>query len=136
MALDLRKSTTAVNAEADALAALLANGYLRLYSGSRPATADDPVTSQTLLAELRFGNPAFGAASGGTITANAITQDTSADATGAATWYRALKSDGTTVVMDGSVGTSDANLVMNNANIQVNAIVSVSSFSYTVPASE
>lgn len=136
MALDLRKSTASVNAEADATAALLANGYLRLYSGSRPATADDAVTTQTLLAELRFGSPAFGAASGGTIAANAITQDTAANATGEATWYRALKSDGTTVVMDGSVGTSDANLVMNNANIQQNAIVSVSSFTYTVPQSE
>ena len=136
MALDLRKSTADVNAEADATAALLNNGYLRLYSGTRPATADDPVTTQTLLAELRFGSPAFGAASGGTIAANAITQDTAADATGTATWYRALKSDGTTAVFDGTVGTADANLVMNNANIQANAIVSVSSFSYTVPASE
>jgi hypothetical protein len=135
MAEDLRKSTSAVNAEADALGALLNNGYLRLYSGSRPATANDAVTSQTLLAELRFASTAFGAASGGTITAGAITQDTAADATGAATWYRALQSDGTTAVMDGTVGTSDANLVMNNNNIQVNAIASVSSFTYTVPAS-
>jgi hypothetical protein len=36
-------------------------------------------------------------------TANAITSDASADATGTATFYRALKSDGTTVVADGGV---------------------------------
>jgi len=84
-----------------------------------------------LLAELTFGNPAFGASVAGVATANAITGDTTADNTGTATWFRALKSDGTTVIFDGSVGTSGANLNLNSVAISAGAAVSVSSFSYT-----
>ena len=128
MALDLRQSVETVNAKANAVGALLDDGYFRIYDGTRPATADDAVTTQVLLAELRFGNPAFGAAVDGTITANPLTQDSAANATGTATWYRALKSDGTSPVQDGSVGTGapgDFNLVLNNDNIQINVIVRI-----------
>lgn len=125
-------SNAAVNAEADALAALLNNGYLRIYSGAQPTNADTGLAGQTLLAELRFGNPAFGAAAAGVITANAITADAAADATGTATWYRALGSNGTSVYHDGSVGTSDANLVLNSVAIQTGVTVSVSAFAITL----
>jgi hypothetical protein len=89
------------------------------------------VTTQTLLAELRWNATAFGAASSGVATANAITADTSADNTGTATWFRALKSDGTTVVFDGSVGTSGADLNLNSTAISAGATVSVTAFTYT-----
>jgi hypothetical protein len=123
-------SNAAVNAEADALAALLNDGYLRIYDGSQPANADTALSGQTLLAELRFGNPAFGAAVAGLLTANAITADAAANATGTASWFRALKSDGTTAVFDGSVGTASADLVLDSVAIQVNADVSVTSFTH------
>ena len=119
MALNPKRSNTAVSAAADAVCPLLNNGYLRLYSGTQPATADTAVTTQTLLAELRWNATAFGAASSGVATANAITADTSADNTGTATWFRALKSDGTTVVFDGSVGTSGADLNLNSTSIKI-----------------
>ena len=131
MALNPKRSNTAVSAAADAVCPLLNNGYLRLYDGTQPATANTAVTTQTLLAELRWNATAFGAASNGVATANAITSDTSADATGTATWFRALKSDGTTVVFDGSVGTSGCDLNLNSASISAGAAVSVTSFTYT-----
>ena len=131
MALNPKRSNTAVSAAADAVCPLLNNGYLRIYSGTQPATADTAVTTQTLLAELRWNATAFGAASSGVATANAITADTSADNTGTATWFRALKSDGTTVVFDGSVGTSGADLNLNSTSISAGAAVSVTSFTYT-----
>jgi len=131
MALNPKRSNTAVSAAADAVCPLLNNGYLRLYSGTQPATADTAVTTQTLLAELRWNATAFGAASSGVATANAITADTSADNTGTATWFRALKSDGTTVVFDGSVGTSGADLNLNSTGISAGAAVWVTSFTYT-----
>lgn len=87
----------------------LDSGYLRVYSGSVPANADASLGAATLLAELRFGNPAFGAASSGTKTANAITNGTAA-ATGTPTFFRALKSDGTTCVLQGSAGVSSGDL--------------------------
>lgn len=125
-------SNAAASAAADTVLALLDGGYLRIYSGVQPATADTALAAQVLLAELLFGSPAFGAAVAGVATANAITADAAANATGTATWFRALQSNGTTVVFDGSVGTSAAaNLALNSVAIALGAAVSVSSFTYT-----
>jgi hypothetical protein len=134
MALNPKYSTTMVNAEANAVGDALNSGYIRVYDGSQPANANTAVSTQVLLAELRFGADAFGAASAGTITANAITSDSSANATGTATWARILASDGTTVWMDGSVGTSDANVILNTTSIVSGAVVSCSAFTFTVSA--
>ena len=132
MALNPHFSNACVNAEADALATLLNTGYLRIYDGTQPANADTAVSTQVLLAELRFGSTAFGSASAGVITANSITGDTSANASGTATWFRCLKSDGTTAVYDGSVGTSTADLVMNSVSITSGAEVDVTALTVTV----
>jgi hypothetical protein len=131
MALNPKRSNAAVNAAADAVCTLLNSGKLRIYDGTQPATANTAITTQTLLAELTFNATAFGAASNGVATANSITADSSADATGTASWFRAVKSDGTTAVFDGSVGTSSADLVLNSVNISSGAQVSVTSFTYT-----
>jgi hypothetical protein len=133
VAQNAKLSNAAANASADATTALLNTGYLRIYDGTQAATADTAIGAQTLLAELRFGATAFGAAVAGVATANAITPDSSANATGTASWFRALKSDGSTVVYDGSVGTADANLVLNSTAIQSGAAVSVSAMTYTQP---
>jgi hypothetical protein len=130
---NFKVSDTAANAAADAVTALLNTGYLRLYTTPQPTNANTALGAQTLLAELRFGNPAFAGAIAGVATANAITQDSSADATGTAVFFRALKSDGTTVVCDGSVGTSGADLNLNSTSIQAGAAVSVTSLTYTHP---
>ena len=132
MALNPKFSTEMVNAEADAAAALFNSGKLCIYDGSQPATADTAITSQVKLAELTFGSTAFGAASDGVSTANAITQDSSADATGTAAWFRCWKSNGTDELCDGSVGTSDCNLNLNSVAIQSGAAVSCSAFTLTV----
>jgi hypothetical protein len=125
-------SNAAVNAEADALGAMFDNGYLRIYDGAQPANADIAVGAQVLLAELRFNADAFPAAVNGVITANALTADAAANATGTATWFRALKSDGTTVIMDGSVGEATSDIVLDSDAIQQDADVSVTSFVLTI----
>lgn len=131
MALNPKRSNTAVSAAANAVTALLDNGYLRIYDGTQPATADTAVSTQVLLAELRFNATAFGAASNGVSTANSLTADSSANATGTASWFRALKSDGTSAIFDGSVGLSSADMVLNSTSIASGAAVSVSTFTYT-----
>lgn len=131
MALNPKLSNVAANAEADAVAALANSGKLRIYDGTQAATADTAVGAQVLLAELTFGNPAFGAAVAGVATANAITQDASADNTGTATWMRVLKSDGVTVLFDGSVGTSGCNLNLNSVAISSGAAVQVTALTFT-----
>lgn len=131
MATNPSRSNAAANAACDAMAALLDNGYLRIYDGTQAADADTAVGAQVLLAELRFSATAFGAASAGVATAAAITADSSANATGTASWFRCLKSDGTTVVYDGSVGTSSADLVLNSVAISSGATVSVTALTLT-----
>lgn len=102
-------------------------GLLRIYDGTRPATGGTPTT---LLAELTFSDPSFGAASGGVLTASAITQDAAANATGTATWFRVVDSAGT-FVMDGNVGTSGSDLNLNSTSISTGVAVSITSFVLT-----
>lgn len=134
MANNLKISTAAVNAQADALSDLLDNGYLRIYDGTQPANANTAISTQVLLAELRFNATAAPAASGGVLTMNSITQDSSANNTGTATWFRALKSDGSTAVFDGSVGTASCDLNLGSTSITSGASVAVTSMTYTVSA--
>lgn len=131
MALNPKRSNVAVNEEADRICTLLEDGYLRIYDGSQPATADTAITTQVLLAELRFNVTGFAAAAAGVAVADAITTDVSANATGTAAWFRALKSDGTTVIFDGTVGTGTHDLVLDTVAISSGADVSVTSFTYT-----
>lgn len=130
----IQKSIVGRNAELNALAPLANNGYIRIYSGAIPATPET-AASGTLLAELRFNATAFGSAAAGVITANAITQDSSADNTGTAGYYRALQSDGTTALWDGTVGTSGADLNLNSTSISAGVIVQITSLTVTLPQS-
>jgi hypothetical protein len=125
-------SDTCVNAEANAVGDALDNGYIRIYDGTQPANADTAVGAQVLLAELRFNAAAFPSAVAGLITAAAITDDSSANATGTATWARILASNGTTVYFDGSVGTASANVILNTTSIVTGAVVSCSSLTLQV----
>ena len=131
MANAFKLSNAAANAEINALCALLNNGYLRIYSGAQPTNPDTAIGAQVLLAELRFGATAFGNGADGVATANAITQDAAANATGTAAWFRALASDGTTAHCDGTVGTSGSDCNINSTAIQENATVSVTSMTIT-----
>lgn len=104
---------------------------LRIYSGSQPADADT-AASGTLLAELTCASPFSAAAtSEGVVTASAITQDSSANNSGTAGYFRLVKSDGTTVVCDGSVGTSGCDLNIITTTIVAGQPVQVTSFVIT-----
>jgi hypothetical protein len=123
---------TPVKGAVDSVTALLASGKLDIYSGTQPAV--DGAITGTRLARLTFGATAFPASSnsGGTVTAtaNAITSDTAAVA-GTAGYFALMKSDGTTVVATGSVGTSGADLNLSSLTIAGGATVSCSAFTIT-----
>jgi len=126
-------TVTARNNRLDELTALIdaaAAGLFRIYDGTRPANADTAVSGQTLLAELTLSAASFPAASGGSMTANAITDDSSANATGTASWFRITDSAGNAVV-DGDVGTSGSDLNLNTTAISAGVAVSVSSLVLT-----
>ncbi|MES1205012.1 MAG: hypothetical protein ABUS79_03665 [Pseudomonadota bacterium] len=123
----------ALNAAFDVLNS---GGFLRIYDGTQPTDADTALGAQVLLAELPLNATAFAAASAGSKTAGAITTDSSANATGTATWASLVKSGGTRgdTVMDMSVGTSGANLNMNSVAISAGAAVACTSLVITQAA--
>lgn len=136
MAADPRLSNAAASAAADAVVDMIdagaGAGTIKLYSGTIPTNADTAVGAQTLLATLTFSDPAFGAASNGVATANAITSDTSADATGTATWAR-VETSAPATVMDLTVGTSGEDINLNTNSIVAGATVAITSLTYTQP---
>lgn len=121
------------NAQADAQAALANGGYMRWYDGSQPITADTAITTQVKVAELRLGNPAFGAAASGVIAANALTPDAAA-AGGPASWFRVFAADGTSALWDGSIGAlgSNSDIELNSTIIPPGVECGLTSFSHTV----
>jgi hypothetical protein len=134
MSSNLKIAQNTASAEANALVGAFTNGaLLNIYSGTQPATPETAVTTQVLLATATLASPAFGAASNGVITANAIS-DVTVAATGTAAWFRLLKSDNVTVIMDGSVGTSGCDLNLNATALAAGATLSTTSFTFTVPS--
>lgn len=131
MALDLKYAALAKNAKLDALSTYAGtSAKLRIYSGTKPTNPDTAI-SGTLLVELTCNATAFaGAASGGVLTANAISNG-AAVASGTATHYRLWKSNGTTPVLDGTVGTATSDLILDNTSINTSQVVAVSSFTIT-----
>lgn len=122
-------AATLRNSMLDAITTLAgASALLRIYDGTRPATGG---TATTLLAELTCNATFAPGASSGALTLNAITQDSSANSSGTATWFRIVKSDGTTHVLDGNVGTSGSDLNLTTTTIVATQPVSVSSFVIT-----
>ena len=116
-----------ITAEIDAGAGA---GTLRIYDGTPPADADTALSGNTLLAQLTMSATSALAASGGVWTADTITADSSADNTGTASFFRALDSDAN-VVLQGTVGTSGADLNLNSVSITAGDNVAVSSWTIT-----
>ena len=131
----IRLANATVNGQADDLARRLDNGYVRIYDGTIPTNADTAVGAQVLLAELRANATSAPAAAAGVLTFNAVTSDTSNNATGTASWYRALSSNGTTVVMDGTVTATGGggDMQINSVAISSGAQTDITSWTHTVP---
>lgn len=117
----------------DAAFDILNSGFLKFYSGTKPATADTGLSGNTLLATCTLGNPACAAASGGSKACNAIGDDTNAAATGVATWASFTKSDGTRI-HDVTVGTSGAELTIDDVNIEQGGVISVTGYTFSMGA--
>lgn len=121
-------STTVRNARMDAItSAAGASALLNIYDGTRPASGG---SATTLLAQLTCGATFASAAASGVLTLNSITQDSSANANGTATWFR-LTTSGGTFVLDGNCGTSGSDMNLTTTTIAVSQPVSVSSFVLT-----
>lgn len=114
-------------------------GWIKVWSGTAPTTANDAATGTLLVGDLRFGATAFGAPAATTggrrITANAITSDNAADAGGTPGYYRIFQSNGTTVLAQGTVTVtgSGGEMQIDTVPIVQNAPINVTSFTITMP---
>jgi hypothetical protein len=133
-------SMGAARAALDAALALLnagGAGSIKIFTGSMPSNCGAADTG-TLLAQLTLSATAFPASADGgsnglaTATANAITSDSSADNTGTAGYFRAYSGAGTCIIQ-GTCGTSAADLILNTTSIVAGAIVAVTSWVVTLP---
>jgi len=133
MALNTQLSDAAANAACNAVTVLANGGSIKLYSGTQPTNGNTAVGAQVLLATLTLSATAFAAAVGGVATANAITPATIA-VSGTATWFRVLKSDGVSVIFDGSIGigTSGCNYNMNSNVLSAGATAAMTGLTYSI----
>lgn len=111
---------------------------INIYSGTPPIDADAALSGNTQLAQLTMSATSFGAAadSGSNtarITAAAIASDTSADATGTATFFRILTQNAGTVIGQGTVGTTSADLILNTVGISAGSTVAISTAAIDLP---
>lgn len=124
-------STAVRNARLDAIeTAIGTSAVLKIRTGAAPAnvgTAD----SGTVLATLNLPSDWMAAASGGTKGLSGTWQDASADGTGTAAHFRIYASDGTTAHLQGTVGTSAADLIVDSVSFTAGQQFTVSSFTLT-----
>jgi hypothetical protein len=107
---------------------------LNFYAGVQPADVSSATTAaNTIVATLSMtSTSAFGAAAAGVLTANSITSDSSA-AGGTTTWFSICKNTGARVI-DGSVGVSVSDIVLNSTTVSTGASVALSALTITFSA--
>lgn len=125
-------TNAAASAMADAITtAIGSNGRCKIYSGSAPANADT-AASGTLLVDAALSATAFGAASSGVITLGGTPITTAASATGTAGYFRITTSGGT-AILQGDVGTSGTELILNTLAIVNGINVTITTGTVTMP---
>lgn len=106
----------------------------RIDAGAGAGTLEFQTAGSVEVATLTFSDPAFGAASGGTATASAITSDTSATGNASAVTKAVIKDSTGTEVLTCAVGTSGSDINLSSTTIGAGDTVSLSSLTYTAPA--
>lgn len=135
---------SAANPTGNPIQDLLASGIVKIYSGTAPATADAAFAG-TLLVAIDNGGSAttFAEPSSNAIAkTGAETWSVAATATGTASYFRYVikaTDDGTLstsqVRIQGTVGTSGADMIIGNTAIVSGATQTIDTFTLTAPES-
>ncbi len=111
-------------------------GTLRIYENARVADLSVAANPANVLSEHLMSVTAFGAAfddtPGAKAIANAIGDDSSANKTGTAIWFRIFNGSGTPV-HDGNVSTSNADLILDSTAITAGQTVTIDSGEILIP---
>ena len=123
-------TTARKTSRAELVASWLDGGEVRIYDGTRPATADTAISTQTLLVTLALPHPS-GTVTSGVWTAGEIDVAMIAE-TGTAAWARIVTSAGVTV-FDADVGVvgSGALIEIDNLSLVTGGYCTVVSFTLT-----
>lgn len=127
----LRKNEALRTKQADDFADLWDGGTIQIRTGGQPADPDD-AASGTLLATINLPTPAFGAAAAGVVGMTGTWQG-SAVATNTAGWARFINA-GATRTFDCTVAEIGGDLTIDDDAIVSGGIVTVTAFTFTVPA--
>jgi len=129
--LALQYSVAVRNARLDAIESTIGtSAIMRIRTGSVPATCAT-TDAGTVVATLNLPSDWMAAASSGTKAMSGTWQDTSADATGTAAHFRIYDSAGTTCHMQGTVGTSGTDLIVDSTSFTSGQSFSITAFTLT-----
>lgn len=127
----LQYSVAVRNARLDAIESTIGtSAIMRIRTGSVPATCAT-ADAGTVVATLNLPSDWMAAASSGTKAMSGTWQDTSADATGTAAHFRIYDSAGTTCHMQGTVGTSGTDLIVDSTSFTSGQSFSITAFTLT-----
>lgn len=127
----VKLSTAVRNARLNAIeTAIGVSAVLKIRTGSAPANVAAADTG-TVLATLNLPSDWLAAAASGAINKSGTWQDSAADATGTAAHFRIYASDGTTAHIQGTVGTSGADMNLNSVDVVTGQLVTINSFTLT-----
>lgn len=131
--------------DGDSLKGTLALGFLKIYAGSEPTSADDALTGTTLLCTISVNSGGTGlslgtAASGAIQKAAEVWSGTNA-ATGTASFYRFVTPSDTGVSstteerIQGSIGLAGADLNLTSVSLTSGLTQEIDYFAIALPAS-
>ena len=117
----------------DAIDAGSGAGTIKIYTSRWLRFRLTRSARRRLLGTLTFSDPSGATPSGGVFTASAITQDSSADATGTAVWARIADSAGVTVVdVDITATGGGGAMQMNTTSIVIGGPISISALTVSI----
>jgi hypothetical protein len=124
----LTYSTAIANAKLDVVESTIGtSAILKIRTGAPPSTVAGASTG-TVLATVNLPSDWMAAASARSKSKSGTWTDTAADATGTAGHFEITASDGTTVGMRGTVGTSSADMIVNTTSFVSGDAFSVTTF--------
>lgn len=127
----IQLSVAVRNARLDQIESTIStSAILKIRTGAAPAdcaTAD----SGTVLATLNLPSDWMAAAASGSKAKSGTWQDASADASGTAAHFRVYDSGGTTCHIQGTVGTSGTDMIVDSTNFTAGQSFTINTFTLT-----
>jgi hypothetical protein len=124
----IQYSAAVANAKLDAIESQIGvSAILKIRSGAAPADLS-VADSGTVLATLNLPSDWMAAAASGSKAKSGTWQDASADASGTAAHFRVYASDGTTKHIQGTVGVSAADLIVDSVSFTAGQSFTINGF--------